>query len=89
MIWLIILKVLVILLGLHFLITGYKMNKKSQKNEEFISPSTYYNASLSETVVIFLISRILKVIPIWLLKFILLLFGIISIFIGIFIVPLQ
>ncbi|MDX8360506.1 hypothetical protein [Cytobacillus sp. IB215316] len=89
MIWLIILKVLVILLGLHFLITGYKMNKNSQKNEEFISPNTYYNASLSETVVIFLISRILKVIPIWLLKFILLLFGIISIFIGIFIVPLQ
>ncbi|MDX8365808.1 hypothetical protein [Cytobacillus sp. IB215665] len=46
MIWLIISKVLVILVGLHFLITGYKINKNSQKNEVFISPNTYYNASL-------------------------------------------
>ncbi|MFE7064476.1 hypothetical protein ACFVAD_20285 [Sutcliffiella sp. NPDC057660] len=89
MVWLIISKLFLLVFGLLFFIKGLTLSRVTQKKDEFIDQIAVYDASLLQTVVIFLVSKILKVMPIWVIKTLLIIIGITLIYVGVFIVPIK
>lgn len=89
MIWLIISKVFLLFIGVLCIIKGFKITRDTQKKEEFINQITVYDASIFQTVLLFVVSKTLKVMPVKLIKIFLILLGVILIYFGIIIVPLK
>jgi len=63
MVWLYIGISIIVLFGVIFIVYGFKLTKKQHTNEEYLGNSAINNASIGETVVIFLLSLLLKFIP--------------------------
>ncbi|MGJ3195875.1 hypothetical protein [Peribacillus frigoritolerans] len=89
MFWLIIAKLFVLFIGIVMIYKGIKLTKDEHKKEEYIGSIATYNASLIQTIVLFIISLLLKLIPWWLMQIILVLIGVCFILLGIFVIPLK
>ena len=76
MIWMYLGIVVILLLGASLIIFGFKFTKDKHKKAEYIENTAVYNAGIVETIVLFFVSYILKFIPYWLMKVILILLGV-------------
>jgi uncharacterized membrane protein YcjF (UPF0283 family) len=56
------------LVGASLIIWGLKLTKDKHKKAEYIENTAVYNTGVVESVVLFLLSFILKLIPYWLMK---------------------
>lgn len=79
---------ILILVGIFFIIWGGKLTEDEHKKEEYIGNSTYYNASISQMIGLFLLSLLFKYIPFWLMRVFLILFGLAIITFVIFVIIL-
>ncbi|WP_163537577.1 hypothetical protein [Gracilibacillus sp. YIM 98692] len=84
MIWMYIGITIIFIVGAIFIIWGIKLTKGRHKKTEYIDGIAAYDAGLVASIVIFLLSLILKFIPYWLMKVILILFGTSLIIFGVF-----
>lgn len=84
MVWMYIGIAIILLIGSSLIIFGFKLTKEKHKKEENIDNTAIYNAGIVETIVLFLLSFILKFVPYWLMKVILILMGSMLIIFGVF-----
>ncbi|MBM4763735.1 hypothetical protein [Bacillus sp. B15-48] len=84
MIWMYIGVTIIFIIGAIFIIWGIKLTKEKHKKAEYIDGIATYDAGLVASIVIFLLSFILKIFPYWLMKAILILFGSLLIGFGVF-----
>ncbi|WP_227940367.1 hypothetical protein [Alkalihalobacillus deserti] len=84
MIWMYIGITIIFIVGATFIIWGVKLTKDKHKKAEYIDGIATYDAGIVASIVIFLLSFILKFIPYWLMKVILILFGTSLIIFGVF-----
>lgn len=66
---------IIFLIGVILIVYGFKLTKNQHKKEKYIENSAGYNASIGETVVLLLLSLILKFIPYWVMRLVLILSG--------------
>lgn len=76
MVWVYIGISIIILFGVIFIVYGFILTKEQYTNEKYIGNSAINNASISETVVLLLLSLLLKFIPYRVMRLVLILFGI-------------
>jgi hypothetical protein len=84
MIWMYVGIVIILLLGASLIIFGFEFTKDKHKKAKYIDNTAVYNAGIVETIVLFLLSFIVKFIPYWLMKVILILMGLSLIIFGVF-----
>jgi hypothetical protein len=84
MVWMYIGLAIILLIGSSLILFGFKLTKEKHKKEEYIDNTAVYNAGIVETIVLFLLSFILKFVPYWLIKVILILMGSMLIIFGVF-----
>lgn len=84
MVWMYIGIAIILLIGSSLIIFGFKFTKEKHKKEEYIGNTAVYNAGIGETIVLFFLSLILKFVPYWLMKVILILLGSMLIIFGVF-----
>ncbi|WP_227936454.1 hypothetical protein [Alkalihalobacillus deserti] len=75
---------ILILVGIGLIIWGLKLTNAEHKDENYIGSAAYGGTGFVEGIVLFLLTLILKLIPYWLMKVILILFGLSLIGFGIF-----
>ena len=76
---------IIILIGTIVIIQGFKLNKIKHKKKEYINGNAVYGAGVVETLVLFLLSLLFKYVPFWIMRVVLILFGLLIITFGMFI----
>lgn len=66
---------IIVLFGVIFIVYGFKLTKEQHTNEKYIGNSAINNASIGETVILFLLSLLLKFIPYWVMRLVWILCG--------------
>ncbi|MFC7783315.1 hypothetical protein ACFQWC_02340 [Rossellomorea sp. GCM10028870] len=84
MIWMYVGIAIILLLGASLIIFGFKFTKGKHKKAKYIDNTAVYNAGIVETIVLFLLSFILKFAPYWLMKVFIILMGLSLIIFGVF-----
>jgi hypothetical protein len=84
MIWMYFGIALIYLLGFFLIVWGFKLTKEKHEKAEYIENTAIYNAGVVESFVLFLLSLIIKLIPFWLMKTILIIIGLTLIIFGLF-----
>lgn len=75
----------IILIGALVIIAGFKLTKIKHKKKEYIKVNSVYDAGVVETIVLFLLTLLFKYVPLWIMRVILILFGLVIIIFGMFI----
>ncbi len=76
---------IIILFGTIVIIGGVKLTKIKHKKKEYIKGNAVYDAGVVETLVLFLLSLLFKYVPFWIMRVVLILFGLVIIIFGMFI----
>ncbi|HSO57232.1 MAG TPA: hypothetical protein VLQ66_03255 [Paenisporosarcina sp.] len=76
---------IIILIGIIVIIEGFKLTKIKHEKKEYIEGNAGYNAGVVETLVLFLLSLLFKYVPFWIMRVVLILFGLVIIIFGMFI----
>ena len=79
-------KVLVFLLGIATIYWGLTLSKEEQKKTRWIDQSYIHTNSLVEWIMLLIVSNILGKVPLWVIKFILIIIGIIFALLGIIVI---
>ncbi|NMH74586.1 hypothetical protein HF078_15985 [Bacillus sp. RO2] len=85
MIWMYVGVSIIIFIGSILIIQGFKLTKANYKEEKYINGTAIYNVGIVESVVLFLLTLLFKYIPFWLMRGVLILFGLVIIMLGILI----
>ncbi|TYS58109.1 MULTISPECIES: hypothetical protein [Sutcliffiella] len=86
MIWVYVGVTILFLIGVSIIIWGIRLTKDKHKKEKYFDDTAAYNSGVVETLVLFLISLLLKYLPYWLMRGVLILFGLAIILLGVLIV---
>lgn len=84
MIWMYVGIIIIILMGTSLIISGINLTKDKHRKEEYIDSTTVNNSGIMASIILFLLSFLLKFIPYWLMKVFLILLGISLIIFGVF-----
>lgn len=76
---------IIILIGIIVIIKGFNLTKIKHKKKEYIKVNAVYNVGVVETLVLFLLSLLFKYVPFWIIRAVLILFGLVIIIFGMFI----
>ncbi|MEA3319476.1 MAG: hypothetical protein U9Q88_05565 [Bacillota bacterium] len=85
MIWMYVGVSIIIFIGSFLIIQGFKLTKAMHKEEKYINGTAVYNVGIVESIVLFLLTLLFKYTPFWLMRGVLILFGLVIIMLGILI----
>ncbi|MGD6831243.1 hypothetical protein ACQCT5_03710 [Sutcliffiella halmapala] len=86
MIWVYVGVTILFLIGFSIIVWGLRLTKDEHKKEKYVDDTAAYNYGAVETVVLFLLSLLLKYLPYWLIRRVVILFGLAIIVMGVLIV---
>lgn len=86
MIWVYVGVTILFLIGVSLIVLGLRLTKDEHKKEKYVDDTAAYNSGAVETVVLILFSLLLKYLPHWLIRGVLILFGLAIVLLGVLIV---